>query len=109
MHIQYLKQCLVESRIRIETFSAEDIPHDIGAFSIIASDSQAMGRVSEVITRTFQTAHIIKVQMGSLSKDSDRNDNYRIKRYISKVTIDPAIANGINKYVGSIEKDKLQT
>ena len=69
--------------------SAEDILHDIGAFSIIASDSQAMGRVGEVITRTFQTAHKMKVQRGPLSQDSDRNDNYRVKRYISKVTINP--------------------
>ena len=81
-----------ESRIRRETIAAEDILHDMGAFSIIASDSQAMGRVGEVITRTFQTAHKMKVQRGPLSQDSDRNDNYRVKRYISKVTINPAIA-----------------
>ena len=79
----------------------------MGAFSIIASDSQAMGRVGEVITRTFQTAHKMKVQRGPLSQDSDRNDNYRVKRYISKVTINPAIAHGINNYVGSIEKAKI--
>jgi len=96
-----------ESRIRRETIAAEDILHDIGAFSIIASDSQAMGRVGEVITRTFQTAHKMKVQRGPLSQDSDRNDNYRVKRYISKVTINPAIAHGINKYVGSVEKGKI--
>merc|ERR1712138_355404 len=96
-----------ESRIRRETIAAEDILHDIGAFSIIASDSQAMGRVGEVITRTFQTAHKMKVQRGPLSQDSDRNDNYRVKRYISKVTINPAIAHGINKHVGSIEKGKI--
>ena len=96
-----------ESRIRRETIAAEDILHDIGAFSIIASDSQAMGRVGEVITRTFQTAHKMKVQRGPLSQDSDRNDNYRVKRYISKVTINPAIAHGINKYVGSIKKGKI--
>ena len=89
-----------ESRIRRETIAAEDILHDIGAFSIIASDSQAMGRVGEVITRTFQTAHKMKVQRGPLSQDSDRNDNYRVKRYISKVTINPAIAHGIDKHVG---------
>ena len=96
-----------ESRIRRETIAAEDILHDIGAFSIIASDSQAMGRVGEVITRTFQTAHKMKVQRGPLSQDSDRNDNYRVKRYISKVTINPAIAHGIDKHVGSIEKGKI--
>jgi urease subunit alpha len=96
-----------ESRIRRETIAAEDILHDMGAFSIIASDSQAMGRVGEVIIRTFQTAHKMKVQRGPLSQDSDRNDNYRVKRYISKVTINPAIAHGINKYVGSIEKGKI--
>jgi len=96
-----------ESRIRRETIAAEDILHDMGAFSIIASDSQAMGRVGEVITRTFQTAHKMKVQRGPLSQDSDRNDNYRVKRYISKVTINPAIAHGIDKHVGSIEKGKI--
>ena len=81
--------------------------HDIGAFSIIASDSQAMGRVGEVIIRTFQTAHKMKVQRGPLPEDSDRNDNYRVKRYISKVTINPAIAHGINRFVGSIENGKI--
>jgi urease subunit alpha len=96
-----------ESRIRRETIAAEDILHDMGAFSIIASDSQAMGRVGEVIIRTFQTAHKMKIQRGPLLQDSDRNDNYRVKRYISKVTINPAIAHGINKYVGSIEKGKI--
>ena len=96
-----------ESRIRRETIAAEDILHDIGAFSIIASDSQAMGRVGEVITRTFQTAHKMKVQRGPLPEDSDRNDNYRVKRYISKVTINPAIAHGINRFVGSIENGKI--
>merc|ERR1712138_149797 len=96
-----------ESRIRRETIAAEDILHDFGAFSIIASDSQAMGRVGEVITRTFQTAHKMKVQRGPLPEDSARNDNYRVKRYISKVTINPAIAHGIDKHVGSIEKGKI--
>ena len=96
-----------ESRIRRETIAAEDILHDIGAFSIIASDSQAMGRVGEVITRTFQTAHKMKIQRGPLAEDSNRNDNYRVKRYISKVTINPAIAHGISKFVGSIEKGKI--
>ena len=95
-----------ESRIRRETIAAEDILHDIGAFSIIASDSQAMGRVGEVITRTFQTAHKMKIQRGPLAEDN-RNDNYRVKRYISKVTINPAIAHGISKFVGSIEKGKI--
>ncbi len=96
-----------ESRIRRETIAAEDILHDLGAFSIIASDSQAMGRVGEVITRTFQTAHKMKIQRGSLEEDSERNDNHRVKRYISKVTINPAIAHGISEFVGSIEKNKL--
>ncbi|WP_461556037.1 urease subunit alpha, partial [Synechococcus sp.] len=88
-----------ESRIRRETIAAEDILHDLGAFSIIASDSQAMGRVGEVITRTFQTAHKMKAQRGALPGDSSRNDNNRIKRYIAKFTINPAIAHGINSQV----------
>ena len=96
-----------ESRIRRETIAAEDILHDIGAFSLIASDSQAMGRVGEVITRTFQTAHKMKVQRGALSGDSDRNDNTRLKRYIAKVTINPAIVHGIDSQVGSVEVGKL--
>ncbi|QEY32632.1 urease subunit alpha [Synechococcus sp. RSCCF101] len=101
-----------ESRIRRETIAAEDILHDLGAFSIIASDSQAMGRVGEVITRTFQTAHKMKVQRGPLSEDSAdpsgvRNDNARLKRYIAKVTINPAIAHGIDSQVGSVEVGKL--
>ena len=96
-----------ESRIRRETIAAEDILHDLGAFSIIASDSQAMGRVGEVITRTFQTAHKMKVQRGPLSEDSSRNDNHRLKRYIAKVTINPAIAHGMSKYIGSVEVGKL--
>lgn len=96
-----------ESRIRRETIAAEDILHDLGAFSIIASDSQAMGRVGEVITRTFQTAHKMKVQRGALAEDSDRNDNHRIRRYIAKVTINPAIAHGIDSQVGSVEVGKL--
>ncbi|MCX5955389.1 MAG: urease subunit alpha [Cyanobacteria bacterium] len=96
-----------ESRIRRETIAAEDILHDLGAFSIIASDSQAMGRVGEVIIRTFQTAHKMKVQRGSLSEDSSRNDNTRLKRYIAKVTINPAIAHGIDSQVGSVEVGKL--
>jgi urease subunit alpha len=96
-----------ESRIRRETIAAEDILHDLGAFSIIASDSQAMGRVGEVMTRTFQTAHKMKVQRGPLEGDSDRNDNNRLKRYIAKVTINPAIAHGLDGQVGSIEVGKL--
>ena len=96
-----------ESRIRRETIAAEDILHDLGAFSIIASDSQAMGRVGEVITRTFQTAHKMKEQRGALPGDSSRNDNNRIKRYIAKFTINPAIAHGINSQVGSVEVGKL--
>ena len=96
-----------ESRIRRETIAAEDILHDIGAFSIIASDSQAMGRVGEVITRTFQTAHKMKVQRGALPEDSSRNDNNRLKRYIAKTTINPAIAHGLDQQVGSVEVGKL--
>ncbi len=96
-----------ESRIRRETIAAEDILHDLGAFSMIASDSQAMGRVGEVIIRTWQTAHKMKVQRGSLAGDSDRNDNLRAKRYVAKYTINPAIANGIAHEVGSIEVGKI--
>ena len=96
-----------ESRIRRETIAAEDILHDLGAFSIVASDSQAMGRVGEVITRTFQTAHKMKVQRGALPEDSERNDNHRIRRYMAKVTINPAIAHGIDSQVGSVEVGKL--
>jgi len=96
-----------ESRIRKETIAAEDIFHDLGAFSMIASDSQAMGRVGEVISRTWQTAHKMKVQRGSLSEDSSRNDNHRAKRYVAKYTINPAIAHGISDFVGSIEQGKI--
>jgi len=96
-----------ESRIRRETIAAEDILHDLGAFSMISSDSQAMGRVGEVITRTWQTAHKMKVQRGSLADDPARHDNYRIKRYIAKYTINPAIAHGIDGEVGSLEAGKL--
>ena len=96
-----------ESRIRRETIAAEDILHDLGAFSMIASDSQAMGRIGEVIIRTWQTGHKMKVQRGKLSEDSDRNDNNRAKRYIAKYTINPAITHGIAEYVGSIELGKL--
>ncbi|TVO71638.1 urease subunit alpha [Sedimenticola selenatireducens] len=96
-----------ESRIRRETIAAEDILHDLGAFSMIASDSQAMGRVGEVITRTWQTAHKMKEQRGSLAGDSARNDNLRAKRYIAKYTINPAITHGISHEVGSVEVGKL--
>ncbi len=96
-----------ESRIRRETIAAEDILHDLGAFSMIASDSQAMGRVGEVITRTWQTAHKMKVQRGALKEDSKRNDNYRARRYVAKYTINPAIAHGIADEVGSVEVGKL--
>jgi len=96
-----------ESRIRRETIAAEDVLHDLGAFSIVASDSQAMGRVGEVVTRTFQTAHKMKVQRGALPEDNDRNDNHRIRRYIAKVTINPAVAHGIDSQVGSVEVGKL--
>ncbi|MEO1347304.1 MAG: urease subunit alpha [Cyanobacteria bacterium J06635_15] len=96
-----------ESRIRRETIAAEDILHDLGAFSMIASDSQAMGRVGEVIIRTWQTAHKMKVQRGALPEDSDRNDNHRAKRYVAKYTINPAITHGIADHVGSLEVGKL--
>lgn len=96
-----------ESRIRRETIAAEDILHDLGAFSMISSDSQAMGRVGEVIIRTWQTAHKMKVQRGHLAEDSERNDNFRAKRYVAKYAINPAIAHGISQYVGSIEVGKL--
>ncbi|MGF1772869.1 urease subunit alpha [Vibrio wakamikoensis] len=96
-----------ESRIRRETIAAEDILHDLGAFSMIASDSQAMGRVGEVITRTWQTAHKMKVQRGSLKQDSSYSDNFRLKRYVAKYTINPAITHGMAHEVGSIEVGKL--
>ncbi|GJL75648.1 MAG TPA: urease subunit alpha [Nitrosomonas sp.] len=95
-----------ESRIRKETIAAEDILHDIGAISMMASDSQAMGRIGEVVTRTWQTAHKMKVQRGALKEDSARNDNFRVKRYIAKYTINPAITHGISHAVGSIEVGK---
>jgi urease subunit alpha len=96
-----------ESRIRPETIAAEDILHDLGVFSMISSDSQAMGRIGEVVTRTWQTAHKMKVQRGALAHDSDRNDNYRVKRYVAKYTINPAITHGISGHVGSIAAGKL--
>ncbi len=96
-----------ESRIRPETIAAEDILHDIGVFSMISSDSQAMGRVGEVVTRTWQTAHKMKVQRGPLSADSARNDNFRVKRYLAKYTVNPAIAHGMTAQIGSIEPGRL--
>ena len=96
-----------ESRIRKETIAAEDILHDMGAFSIIASDSQAMGRVGEVLIRTWQTADKMKKQRGALPEDAPGNDNFRVKRYIAKYTINPAIAHGISDEIGSVEVGKL--
>ncbi len=95
-----------ESRIRRETIAAEDILHDLGAISMFSSDSQAMGRVGEVIIRTWQTAHKMKLQRGKLPGDSDRHDNFRAKRYVAKYTINPAIAHGISHEVGSVEVGK---
>ena len=95
-----------ESRIRRETIAAEDILHDMGAFSIIASDSQAMGRIGEVIIRTWQTAHKMKVQRGRLTDEAGDNDNLRVRRYIAKYTINPAIAHGMSGEIGSIEEGK---
>jgi len=96
-----------DSRIRKETIAAEDILHDKGAFSMIASDSQAMGRVGEVVTRTWQTAHKMKQQFGALPEDNERHDNFRAKRYVAKYTINPAIAHGVAEEVGSVEVGKL--
>jgi urease subunit alpha len=96
-----------ESRIRRETIAAEDILHDLGAFSIISSDSQAMGRVGEVILRTWQTAHKMKVQRGRLGQETGENDNVRVRRYVAKYTINPAIAQGLSRHVGSIAVGKL--
>ncbi|HZE90463.1 MAG TPA: urease subunit alpha, partial [Rhizobacter sp.] len=96
-----------ESRIRRETIAAEDILHDMGVFSMMSSDSQAMGRVGEVIIRTWQTAHKMKAQRGALAPDNARHDNFRVKRYIAKYTINPAITQGISHEVGSVEVGKL--
>jgi urease subunit alpha len=95
-----------ESRIRRETIAAEDILHDLGAFSIISSDSQAMGRIGEVITRTWQTAHKMRQQRGRLPQETGQNDNFRVRRYIAKYTINPAVAHGISAHIGSIEVGK---
>jgi urease subunit alpha len=96
-----------ESRIRRETIAAEDILHDLGAFSMLSSDSQAMGRVGEVIVRTWQTAHKMKSQRGKLPEDPAAHDNHRVKRYVAKYTINPAIAHGVSHVVGSVEPGKL--
>lgn len=96
-----------DSRIRPETIAAEDILHDLGVFSMMSSDSQAMGRVGEVIIRTWQTADKMKKQRGFLKEDQGKNDNFRVKRYIAKYTINPALTHGISKYVGSLEKGKI--
>ena len=96
-----------ESRIRGETIAAEDVLHDIGALSMMSSDSQAMGRVGEVTTRNWQTADKMKKMTGSLSDETGENDNYRVKRYLAKITINPAITHGISEYVGSLEPGKL--
>ena len=97
-----------DSRIRPETIAAEDVLHDMGVFSMMSSDSQAMGRIGEVITRTWQTAHKMKEERGALKEDEgSENDNFRVKRYISKYTINPAITHGISKYIGSVEEGKF--
>jgi urease subunit alpha len=96
-----------ESRIRRETIAAEDILHDLGAFSMMSSDSQAMGRVGEVIIRTWQTADKMKRQRGRLPEDSDRNDNFRVRRYVAKYTINPALTHGLAEHIGSVEIGKL--
>ncbi|MGH9679559.1 MAG: urease subunit alpha, partial [Candidatus Acidiferrales bacterium] len=96
-----------ESRIRAETIAAEDVLHDLGAISMMSSDSQAMGRIGEVITRTWQTADKMKRQRGSLPEDKSENDNFRVKRYVAKFTINPAIAHGVAHEIGSVETGKL--
>jgi urease subunit alpha len=96
-----------ESRIRPETIAAEDILHDLGVISMISSDSQAMGRVGEVVLRAWQTAHKMKTQRGPLPEESERNDNLRVKRYLAKYTINPAITHGMAQQIGSIEPGKL--
>src|SRR5947199_3821284 len=93
-----------ESRIRKETIAAEDILHDLGALSMMSSDSQAMGRIGEVIIRTWQTADKMKRQRGKLKEERGDNDNVRVKRYVAKYTINPAIAQGVSKHIGSAEK-----
>ena len=95
------------SRIRANTIAAEDILHDLGAISMINSDAQAMGRAAEVIIRTWQLANKMKMQRGKLKEDSSDNDNFRVKRYVSKYTINPAITHGVSSYIGSLEKGKI--
>ncbi len=97
----------VKSRIRGETIAAEDVLHDLGALSMFSSDSQAMGRVGETVTRCFQTADKMKRMVGKLKEDSDRNDNFRVLRYLAKLTINPAITHGISHVLGSLEKGKM--
>ena len=96
-----------ESRIRNETIAAEDILHDLGAISMISSDSQAMGRVGEVVARTWQTAHKMRQQRGQLAGEQGANDNLRIRRYVAKYTINPAITHGVDGEIGSVEVGKL--
>jgi urease subunit alpha len=96
-----------ESRIRAETIAAEDVLHDLGALSMMSSDSQAMGRVGEVWIRTLQTAHKMKKERGPLPEDDEQDDNYRVKRYLAKCTINPAIAHGVDEHIGSVEVGKL--
>src|SRR6185312_10169665 len=96
-----------ESRIRAETIAAEDVLHDLGAISMMSSDSQAMGRIGEVITRTWQTADKMKQQRGALPGEKSGSDNVRVRRYVAKFTINPAIAHGISHEVGSVETGKL--
>jgi urease subunit alpha len=96
-----------ESRIRPETMAAEDVLHDLGGISMMSSDSQAMGRVGEVITRTWQTAHVMKARRGALHGDPADHDNLRIRRYVAKYTINPAVAHGVSEHVGSVEVGKL--
>jgi urease subunit alpha len=96
-----------ESRIRRETIAAEDILHDLGAFSMMSSDSQAMGRCGEVLIRTWQTADKMKRQRGKLPEDGNRNDNFRVKRYVAKYTINPALTHGLAEHIGSVEVGKL--
>ena len=96
-----------ESRIRGETIAAEDVLHDIGVLSMMSSDSQAMGRVGEVTTRNWQTADKMKKMTGSLSEDNSQNDNFRVKRYLAKITINPAITHGISDHVGSLQPGRI--
>ena len=107
MLYEVITLAFADSRIRPETIAAEDILHDMGIFAMMSSDSQAMGRVGEVIIRTWQAADKMKIQRGVLEKDCERNDNNRVKRYISKYTINPAITHGISEYIGSIEVGKI--